>query len=133
MYLYNFCMPKLGVPKYHTNVTNSSLPFREIKEMLAVRLAVIDEYNGNLVVVANVHVEPWPNDLVHHTKMMETHYKVGIDKPYSEFGEIDLPVPTLDGLTKLGETEGSYLQWPKELVLFDNEVMSFIIIHKTGP
>ncbi|XP_056689180.1 uncharacterized protein [Spinacia oleracea] len=80
----------------------------------------MDEYNGNLVVVADGNVEPWPNDLVHHTKMMETHYKVGVD---SEFGEIDLPVPTPDGLTKLGETEGSYLQWPKELVLFDDEEM----------
>lgn len=83
------------------------------------RLAVLDE-DGNLVVVADGTCHP--SEVIHTSRLLPDYYKVSVDNPYEEHKLVELPVPSPDGETQLGNAKGYFVSWPISLVLFDDAV-----------
>ena len=43
-----------------------------------------------------------------------------------EHSETALPVPTPDGITTLGQAVGYFVQWPRDRVIFDDQVSIYL-------
>lgn len=99
-----------------------------MKVMTKCRLAVNDEYNdGNLVIVAEGTVYPTTSEAMHNSQtILPNHYKVSIDKVYTEHGNIPLPVRSPDRATTLSDAEKGFVQWPISLVLFEDKVIKVV-------
>ncbi|XP_021761045.1 uncharacterized protein LOC110725886 [Chenopodium quinoa] len=93
----------------------------ELEVATKCHLALNDEFYGNLVFVAEEKVQPCPNGVTHNNKMKSDHYRVSVDYIYSEYALLDLPVTTDDGISKLGEAKGYFVEWPKDLVVFEEK------------
>ncbi|XP_021843202.1 uncharacterized protein [Spinacia oleracea] len=50
--------------------------------------------------------------------MKRDNYRVSVDNTYSDYAIFDLPVETDDGVTKLGEAKGYFVEWPVDMVFF---------------
>ncbi|KMS98462.1 hypothetical protein BVRB_4g091570 [Beta vulgaris subsp. vulgaris] len=96
--------------------TNSDPSPQLLKASKACHLAVWDAYSGDKVVVAGGIA--YPNG---DGSIMPDHMKVKLNDPYTEFCDIELPLPTEEGATTVGEAHGSFVQWPEALVLFEHE------------
>lgn len=60
---------------------------------------------------------PCSNDLMHCSDTMHNHYKVFVNKTRPNFHDVDLHIPSLDGMTtNLGIAKGHFLMWPIEQV-----------------
>jgi hypothetical protein len=78
-----------------------------------------------IVVVGHgmVHPSSRPSDQCHNQQILVDHVKVGIDAVESSYEGTPLPVPTRHHNT-IGEAVGSFVQWPKSLVLLrDNDTV----------
>ena len=84
-------------------------------------LAVLD-IDGNLVVVAEGTCYPTPTSVMHTSSMLPDHYRVTVDSPYEEQGSVELPIPSPDGVRKVGDATGYFVSWPMSMVLFEDEV-----------
>ncbi|XP_021755815.1 uncharacterized protein LOC110721000 [Chenopodium quinoa] len=102
-------------------VTSSNLPPPMLKALKTCRLAVWDAYSGNKVVVAGGTAYPYGDGPMYNQSIKPGHMKVCINDPYSDFVDVDLPVPTEEGVTKIGEARDNFVQWPAALVLFEDE------------
>jgi hypothetical protein len=80
------------------------------------------------VIVADGTV--YPGEVTHGIRMKPGHYRVSVDNPYPEYALLDIPVPSPDGVTKLGLAKSSFVQWPIDLVFVEGEVYAVIINHK---
>jgi len=58
--------------------------------------------------------------------MAGDHSRVTIDMPYDEHVYVNLPVPTDDGVTLLGDAKGYFVSWPTSMLIFEEQVSSFI-------
>ncbi|XP_021744812.1 uncharacterized protein LOC110710779 [Chenopodium quinoa] len=104
-----------------TNMEATQSP-RVIEVATKCRLALKDEYNQNLVVVADGTVYPVTGEVTHNLKMLPDHYRVSVDNPYPDRALLDIPVPSPDGVTKLGKAKSSFVLWPINMVFFEEEV-----------
>ena len=74
-----------------------------------------------------VHPASRLGDQCHNQQMLADHVKVGIDAVEPSHEGTPLPVPTNYHST-IGEAVGSFVQWPKSLVLLiDNDTVKFHI------
>ena len=51
--------------------------------------------------------------------------------PYDDHVNVNLPVPTDDGVTLLGDAKGYFVSWPTSLLIFDDMVSSLILKYLT--
>uniref|UniRef100_A0A803MXY7 DUF8039 domain-containing protein n=1 Tax=Chenopodium quinoa TaxID=63459 RepID=A0A803MXY7_CHEQI len=100
-----------------TNMEATRSP-RVIEVATKCLLALKDEYNKNLVVVADGTVYPVTGEVTHNLKMLLDHYRVSVDNPYPDCALLDIPVPSPDGVTKLGKAKSSFVLWPIDMVFF---------------
>lgn len=77
--------------------------------------------------MADGTAHPTTTGVTHNQPMKTNHYRVSVDKPYNDYVDIDLPVVSPDGVTKLGEAKNCFLQWPSELVFFDKDEVRLCI------
>ena len=81
------------------------------------RLCVLDKVKGR-VVVARGTVFPSNNErgnMIHNNPVAPQNIKVSVDDVVPEYQLTPLPVPCSEHET-IGNAEGSFVQWPKELV-----------------
>jgi len=85
---------------------------------------VLDSDNGgNLVVVALGRVHPDLTGAVHNTLALPGHYRVSLDSPSEDHMNVPVPVPLHEAdVRTVGEAKDCFLQWPIELVLFEDNV-----------
>ncbi|XP_021753209.1 uncharacterized protein LOC110718634 [Chenopodium quinoa] len=100
-----------------TNMEATQSP-RVIEVATKCRLALKDEYNQYLVVVADGTVYPVTGEVTHNLKMLPDHYRVSVDNLYPDCALLDIPVPSPDGVTKLGKAKSSFVLWPIDMVFF---------------
>ncbi|XP_021722660.1 uncharacterized protein LOC110690142 isoform X2 [Chenopodium quinoa] len=91
-------------PSYSTNPTELSPRLLEIPTKCL--LALVDEFSGNSVIVADGTIEPCPSGVIHNKKMNRDIYRVSVDHVYSDYSHLNLPEETDVGITKLGEAKG---------------------------
>ncbi|XP_021744979.1 uncharacterized protein LOC110710949 [Chenopodium quinoa] len=104
-----------------TNMEATQNP-RVIEVDTKCRLALKDEYNQNLVVVADGILYPVTGEVTHNLKMLPDHYRISVDNPYPDCALLDIPVPSPDGMTKLGKAKSSIVLWPIDMVFLEEEV-----------
>ncbi|XP_021716691.1 uncharacterized protein LOC110684559 [Chenopodium quinoa] len=109
-------------PSSSTNLMELSPRLLEVPTKC--RLALVDEFSGNSVIVADGTTAPCPSGVIHHKKMNRDIYRVSVDHVYSDYSHLNLPEETDDGITKLGQVKGYFLGWPTDLVFFTDEVMT---------
>jgi hypothetical protein len=63
---------------------------------------------------------------VHHQKLGADHVKVSVDMILDGAEELPLPVGAHRDYTRLSDVAGSFLQWPKTLVL-EREVIYIVL------
>lgn len=81
--------------------------------------------DSKIVIVGRgmVHPASKPGDQCHNQQILADHVKVGIDAVEPNHEGTSLPVPTKHHST-IGEAIGSFIQWPKSLVLLrDNDMV----------
>uniref|UniRef100_A0A803KUY6 Ubiquitin-like protease family profile domain-containing protein n=1 Tax=Chenopodium quinoa TaxID=63459 RepID=A0A803KUY6_CHEQI len=103
-----------------TNMESTQSP-RVLEVATKCRLALKDEYNQNLVVVADGTVYHVTGEVTHNLKMLPNHYRVSVDNPYPDCALLDIPVPS--PVTKLGKAKSSFVLWPIDMVFFEEEVL----------
>ena len=82
------------------------------------RLCVVDKVKDR-VIVARGTVFPSNNEgsnMIHNNPIIAQNVRVSIDDVVPEFQLTPLPVPCSEHET-IGNAEGSFVQWPKELVI----------------
>ncbi|XP_021740106.1 uncharacterized protein LOC110706492 [Chenopodium quinoa] len=89
---------------------------RVIEVATKCHLALKDEYNQNLVVVADGTVYPVTGEVTHNLKMLPDHYRVSVDNPYPDCALLYISVPSADGVTKLGKAKSAFELWPVVMV-----------------
>lgn len=67
-----------------------------------------------------VHPASRPGDQCHNQQILTNHVKVGIDAVEPIHVGTPLPVPSKYHIT-IGEALGSFVQWPKNLVLLGDD------------
>ncbi|XP_021758847.1 uncharacterized protein LOC110723783 [Chenopodium quinoa] len=108
------------MPQKLPQATSSNLSPPMLTASKTCRLAVWDAYSGNKIVVAGGTAYPYGDGPMCNQSIMPAHMKVCINDPYSDFVDVDLPVP-VEGVTKIGEARDNFVQWPAALVLFEDE------------
>lgn len=89
------------------------------------RLAVL--VDGDKQIVATGMVYPsGPETVVHHQPLFIDHVKVSVDYVIDGAEAFYIPVPSQHHTT-VGESIGSFFQWPKELVIFGEVIKSSYI------
>ncbi|WOH15073.1 hypothetical protein DCAR_0934608 [Daucus carota subsp. sativus] len=97
----------------------------ELKTPTLCRLCVIDMVKGR-VVVARGTVFPSNNEggnLIHNNPIAPQNIRVSVDDVVPEFQQAPLPVPCNEHET-IGNAEGSFVQWPKDLVMLGQDPIS---------
>jgi hypothetical protein len=59
-------------------------------------------------------------DLIHGVPMARRNAKVTVDSVYDTCKNIKLKFPPNDEITKLGQAEGTFIQWPKRDVVLED-------------
>lgn len=84
---------------------------------------------SKIVVVGRgmVHPASGPEDRCHGQLILADHVKVGIDMVEPDHVGTPLPVPSAYLMT-VGEAVGSYVQWPKNLVLLGDDTVKIFFM-----
>ena len=91
------------------------------------RLCVIDTVKGR-VIVARGTVFPSNSEggnMIHNNPVTAQNVRVSVDNVVPEFQLTPLPVPCSEHET-VGNAEGSFVQWPKELVILGQVYIIYI-------
>ena len=83
------------------------------------------------MIVADGTHHPTSTGVIHSRSMAGDHSRVTIDMPYEEHVNVNLPVPTDDGVTLLGDAKGYFVSWPTSLLIFDDMVSTLILKYLT--
>ncbi|XP_074270548.1 uncharacterized protein LOC141594390 [Silene latifolia] len=90
----------------------------ELKEPTNCRLTCVHDGVISNVAEATVYPNEDDTELVHGTPLLVGNVRVSIDKVLE--GTAPLPVPT-EFLERVADAAGSFVQWPKELIVIGNE------------
>ena len=68
-----------------------------------------------------------PGEVVHGAALQDGHAKVTVDRVDEKYDDLPLPVPSV-GAERLGEANGSVVQWPEKWIEILGKVFLIVLI-----